>query len=317
MIYRLLSAFLIIVGASACQSTHPGIGCTYVHPYGITVDSDRWFENGCNGQKVVTAEDGVTATQTYMNGMLHGSSIYTFPASDKIERSEDYVNDKLVKQLFYDFSGTPTHSVKYSDPNFRVITVWYKAGTPKSIEVYRGKKLISGEYYTLTNQQDSCVREGEGERVNHNELGCILSRDQIQDGTLISTTLLYPDGSPEQITYYDTNGAIDGMRKSFYPGGEPLQFEMWQCGEKTGITTIFQDGSKFADVPYVKGKKNGIERRYDDHENLTHEISWKEGKMHGPSCAYDADQVASTDWYYLGRLTSRENYESSTHFKGK
>lgn len=307
---------LLALGSCQPHSQREDQHCTYVHQYGVPVGSEQWIKSGCNGQKIISWRDGVTVSQTYVNGLLHGPSTYSYPLSEKIERVEEYINNHLTKQLFYDTEGNPKRSIAYKASNVRTVTSWYDIGNPCSIETYEGSLLISGKYYTLMNVKDSWVYKGDGERVTRDEYGHTISLDTFKEGIMVSSTTYYSNGSPREISYFD-QGARHGEQKRYYLGGEPMCFETWEKGEKTGMTTLFQEGVKFAEVPYVAGKKNGLERRYRDGIVVNQEICWKDDKMHGPASTYSDGGIVQTDWYYKGRLTSQANFESYAVPKGK
>lgn len=317
MLYRLICGCFFILAASACQSIKDQsdcFDCTYVHPYGVPVEGDRWVKNGCTGQKIISWRDGVTVTQAYVDGLLHGESSYSYPHSSQIERIEHYENNNLKKQVFYTWAGVPKQSVEYGPAEERTITVWYESGNPLSVETYQGQKLITGKYFNITNQQDSWVYQGDGERITRNEMGHFVSLDAFKNGELVSMTQYHPNGSPREIASYE-KGVLHGERKTYYCGGEPMSIEMWDRGEQTGVTVVFQDGEKFAEVPFVNGKRNGIEKRFREGV-VVQEITWKDDKMHGAVHTFCADGQIQTDWYYKGRLTSRANFESFAIPKG-
>lgn len=311
---KTLSGCLFICLATvACESIREyenQYDCTYIHPYGVPVGCDQWVQSGSNGQCIVSWRDGVTVTQTYADGLLHGESTYTYANSSQIERIEKYCNNELTSQIFYNMVGVPRQSVVYSEPNFKTITIWYDSGNPRSIETYEGSRLITGKYYTLLNQRDSWVYKGDGERIQRNELGHFVSLDTFQDGIMTLRTTYYQNRSPKEIACYNKIGQLHGERKTYYEGGEPMAIEQWDHGEQSGITVVFQHGEKFAEVPYVEGKKNGVEKRFFNGCILVQEVTWKDDLMHGPTYTYEGDDVVNTDWYYKGRLTTRSNYDS-------
>lgn len=309
----LSGCLLILLAATACESMKEyenRYDCTYIHPYGVPVGSEQWAESGSNGQRIISWRDGVTVTQSYADGLLHGESTYTYPLSDQIERTEKYCNNELVSQIFYNTSGVPKQSIVYSAPNSKTITIWYDCGNPRSIETYEGALLITGKYYTLLNQSDSWVYKGDGERILRNEFGHFVSLDVFLEGVMTTRTTYYQNRSPREIACYNKSGQLHGIRKTYYEGGEPMAIEQWDHGEQSGMTEVFQHGEKFAEVPYVEGKKNGVEKRFFNGCSLVQEVTWKDDLIQGPTYTYDGDRVVNTDWYYKGRLTTRANYES-------
>ncbi len=303
----LLFIFLTTVG---CQSVKQEefLERSYVHEYGLPVEGNQWMDCGANGKVLSTLRNGVTVSQTYQNGLLEGESTYTYPHCSQLERTEYYSGNHIVSQVFYSLSGVPTRSISYSRPNTRVITEWYEHGSPRSIETFNGTILTSGEYYTLQNQCDSRIYNGNGERYLRNDLGELLSLDTFQGGQQVLKEAYYTNGSPKEICSMK-NGILHGERKTYYPAGEPMAIENWDNGCQSGMTIVFQNGEKFAEVPYQGNMKHGIEKRFRDGCIVTQEIAWMYDKKHGPCHTY-VGEFTDTDWYYKGHLTTRINFES-------
>lgn len=308
---------LATVGCGSIRDYENQYDCTYVHPYGVPVGYEQWAQSGCNGQRILSWRDGVTVSQTYADGLLHGESTYSFPHCDQIEHVEKYCNNELTSQVFYNVAGVPVQSVVYSAPNFKTITIWYDTGNPRSVETYEGQLLITGKYYTLLNQLDSWVYKGDGERITRNELGHFVSLDAFKDGVMTTRTLYYANGSPKEIACYNKSGQLHGKRRTYYEGGEPMAIEEWDHGEQNGITIVFQEGQKFAEVPYVEGKKKGVEKRFFNGCILVQEVTWNDDVLNGPIHTYECNKVVHTDWYYKGHRTTRANYDSYTILKNR
>ncbi len=97
------------------------------------------------------------------------------------------------------------------------------------------------------------------------------------------------------------NGVIEGERRTYLPGGEPATIEKWTGNAQHGTMQEYEHGEMRAEVPYVNGNKNGIERRYrDDGKTLAQEITWVHGQKHGPTLSYIGNTV-KTDWYFRDR----------------
>lgn len=67
-------------------------------------------------------------------------------------------------------------------------------------------------------------------------------------------------------------------------------------------------GEKVAEVPYIRGKKNGIEHRYRDGTQLVEEVAWKDNIQHGQRKFY-VDGETKTEWYHEGEVVSRTTFE--------
>lgn len=281
---------------------------TYVHKYGVRVRPDYWVERGQNGQVISTMRDGVMVTQSYNAGELHGESCYTFPNSSKVAKSEYYENNSLLKENEFYPSGVLKETCEWTGPKSCTVTCWYECGTPRCVEKFEDGRLLSGKYYNTKNQCDSWVYNGEGERFSRDCNGHFICHDDFLGGAVIRRTYYYPSKGPKEIISF-SEGVPHGERKTFYPDGSPCSIESWENGRQNGTTVIFQNGERYAEVPYLDGKRNGIERRYADGHNLSQEVTWYNDQMHGPTFTYVGDSV-QTDWFYKGRITSRSNFES-------
>lgn len=291
-----------------CQTDNGCVDQAYVHKYGVRVRPDYWVDRGQNGQIVSTMRDGVVVSQSYCAGELHGESSYSFPNSNKICKSEVYKNNDLHKENEFYHSGAPKQSCEWTGPNCCTVSCWYECGTPRCIEKFEDGRLLIGEYFNLNGQRDSWVYNGEGERLTRDCNGCFLCCDEFYGGEVVRRTYYFPRKGPcEIISFMD--GVPHGERKTFYPDGSPCSIESWENGRQNGTTVIFQNGERYAEIPYLDGKKNGIERRYADGYNLSQEVTWYNDQMHGPTYTFAGDST-QTDWFYKGRMTSRSNFES-------
>lgn len=280
---------------------------TYLHKYGVAVPSDYWNASGQDGAVVSSMADGVVVTRSYAGGLQDGETTYTFPHREQIQKREFYRMGTLVKEVVYFLDGTPQSEIVYDSPvGIKKISIWYCGGSPKSFEQYSGNLLFSGKYYTPSNMNDACVDNYSGIRIVRDDFGLIVATDTIEGGTLMLRTTYHPNNAPKELITYK-NGLADGIKKSFHPSGEPDAFEEWRGGRQHGTTVVYQNGEKYAEVPYVNGQKHGTEQRYRDGQTLVQEISWDNGQMHGPVNTYIGDWT-KTDWYYRDNLTTEVNY---------
>lgn len=280
---------------------------SFIHTYGVEVPRRDWTSRGQNGQVITSLNNGVVVTKNFSNGILEGETNYTFPYANSIERREFYKDNVLVKEISFYLSGVPRQEVRYEPNNARTVITWYENGAPNGIEHYNENRLVQGEYHDISHRQDSWVHEGEGMRVVRDSYGQIVSRDTIQKGLMVSKTTYHPNGAPKEIIPYH-EGVIEGTKKSFLPAGEPNTIEQWVNGKQNGLTLYFRDGEKYAEIAYVDGHKNGVERHFREGNVVVKEVSWKDGRLHGPSTAYIAN-TAATDWFYYGKPVSKGNFE--------
>lgn len=300
---------VLTLSTTACSRNYNDnvVGETFVHKYGVAVPSDYWTSQGQDGAVISTLADGVVVTRSYAAGLQNGETTYTFPHREQIQKKEVYEQGTLVSEVEYFLDGSPQKEIVYdSSQGMKTVSVWYIGGIPKSRESYSGDLLFSGEYYTTANLKDSTVDNYAGTRLLRDDFGMITATDTIENGRLKLRTTYHPNNSPKELITYQ-NGVPDGYKKTFHPAGEPNTIEQWSKGVQDGTTVVFQHGEKYAEVPYVRGNKQGIEKRYRDGQAVVQEISWEDGQMHGPATAYVGD-TTKTDWYYKGNMVTEVNY---------
>lgn len=316
MRYLLASLAVVALMATACTRNRQYDCCevvineTYLHKYGVEVPSEDWTARGEDGKVISTLKTGVVIAKSFSAGQLDGETTYSFPHSDVAEKVETYSQGTLVKEVINDRSGTPKQQTVYDSPESKTITLWYENGSPQSVEQYLGDRLLRGEYYTTTHQLESSVENGSGTRIVRDESGQLLGHDNFANAQIVSKATFYANGSPKEVIPYRA-GTVDGIKKTFMPGGEPASIEMWINGKQDGLTVLYQHGEKQAEVFYVKGYKEGIEKHYRDGNAVVEEITWKEGKRTGPTTIYVGNNE-TTDWYFQDKQVSQSVYEQMT-----
>lgn len=288
---------------------------SYVHRYGVEIPAEDWKSRGEDGKVVTVLKNGVIQSKNFIGGKLEGETTYTYPHSDIIERRELYINDNLAKTTFYYRAGAPKQELALNkeDGTSNAIS-WYENGTPQTQEILRGELLISGEYHSPSFLVESKVIDGTGSKTRRDQYGELVAVDTVQNGEIVLTTTYYPNGSPKEMTPF-VHGIVQGQLKTFLPGGEPKAIEEWVMGQKTGITTLFENGEKFAEVPYTNGFKNGIEKRFRNQNRLAEEITWINDTQHGPHSTYIAD-ITKTDWFFQGKPVTKTAYERMSSMRG-
>lgn len=286
-------SFLALLAAS-CQPRHeerlvftprqmtpsPVIEETYVHKYGFEVDSKEWESRGEHGQKVITLKNGVTVTENFNYGQREGETTYTFPYSSAIERVQTYKNGQLAADEIRYLGNIPKKRTEILGNGMTKVTQWYDNGSPHSVEEFKDNKLVKGEFTTLNNQPDSSVVDGNGIRTNREPSGELTSRDTLENGEMVERVSYWPNGTPKEMLPFK-EGIVHGLRRTFYVGGEPDKVEQWVHGAQNGVTLIYQNGEKYAEVPYINGTKNGKEKRFRNGTELFEEISWVDGNQVG------------------------------------
>lgn len=290
---------LLLVGCQPAPSSSDEVVCETVHRYGVALEPDDWSARGKDGQIVSMRKDGSTVTRSYEGGVLHGECTYTFPYRSVVQKREVYDQGTLLEEKIYYPHGEPQKHIIHQAPTVQLIHSWYEKGAPRCQEVVEGGLLKQGEYYNFQHQLESRVDDFQGIRTCRGSLGQLESIDTIQEGQMAWRATYHPNGMPETLTPY-VNGEIEGARRTFLLGGEPATLEEWVQNLQHGVTTLFAQGEKVAEVPYVNGCKQGIEKRYREGEVVVQEISWVQGHRHGPTQFYMGGTL-QTDWYFRGR----------------
>lgn len=290
-----------------CQPEQDALAQTYIHKYGMEVPQKEWKNRGQNGRVVSTLKSGVVVTKNYKEGFLDGETTYTFPHSGAIQKVEMYNQGRLVQERENYSTGMKKKQVTYESPTQKTVSVWYDNSSPHYNEEYEGNKLIEGEYFTMYQQLEARVDQGNGRRINRDQYGVMQSEDKIQHGELVLRTHFYPNGAPKEVVPYQ-NGVVNGQRKTFLPGGEPQTVETWDNDRREGTTVVFQNGEKIAEVPYYNGLKHGVEQRYRDGQFLVEEVTWRNGQKHGP-CYRTVGETTIVEYYMNGRKVPRVEYD--------
>jgi antitoxin component YwqK of YwqJK toxin-antitoxin module len=309
---HLFFSLVIILGLCASCRTRPDpdevVYETYFHRYGVPLEVEDWLARGQDGLVTAMRKDGVTVTKSVQGGILDGDCLYTFPHREVIQKKETYHQGDLIQELLYYPEGFPQQQVDYVSDHHRLMKTWYESGAPQFIEEYEQEKLMTGEYYDLDNRLESNITEAKGLRTCRDGQGLLLWVDTVDQGLVTQRSTYHPSGTPAARSPY-VNGQIEGLRRTFLPDGEPASIEEWSQGVQHGNTVVFEYGEKWADVPYVKGIKHGIEHRYRNGEVLIQDIQWVNGRRHGPTYTYIGESP-QIEWYFKDRpVVNKATYD--------
>lgn len=304
-----LSFFSLLL--ASCQnstSSDQVVFQKFVHKYGFDLSEKEWEEGPQEGQVISMLKNGVKVASSYEDGKLHGEVTHTFPHSDVIEKRLVYGQGTLLKETVYDLTGMPMREEVYEFDDRTITTFWNEEGIPLSIEEYEGEKLINGTYYTPDHELEGRVEGGFGLRVKRDRSGLLLLSDQIENGWIVSRTTYHPTGQPQTISHYK-DYQLHGEQLKYTSTGKPLMQLHWNRGVLDGWKVVFRNGSKIAEIPYINGKKEGIEYHYDDLGNLTAEIQWKKDKKHGCS-KYYTDEATENEWFFKGQSVTAKRFQA-------
>ena len=305
-------ALLGLLGLAVCGCKNGNqedqvVSQSYVHKYGYAISAEDWETKTYPGQEVTTLRNGVTMTTTYENGIQHGPTTYTYPHSQTVEHYYLYNLGTKVKEISYDPAGIPMREWVQLSPTRQSITLWYKEGSPMSVEELVGDELLDGQYFTIRNEIDSKVQRGAGVRSVRSREGTLLAKEVFEEGYAIKKETFYSNGSPESIAYY-LRGALHGEKRTFAQTGEPLAIEEWVNNQLHGKSTYFKNGNRYLEVSYLYGEKNGIERQFVDGDVISQEITWENGLKHGEAVLYSKEKT-DHEWYYEGKHVSRHKFD--------
>ena len=279
----------------------------YVHKYGFDVSEQEWEDRAQDGQEIAVLKNGVKTTRSYENGQLHGPTTSSFPNSTTVEKLLVYDQGILLKEAVFDSSGMPILETLYEFDDRNVITLWDEKGVPLSIEEYDNDLLVEGKYYTGEHILEAQVNAGYGERVKRDRSGLLISKDQVEGGCIAERATYHPSGETHTISHYH-DYQLHGEQIKFTSTGKPLMKLNWNHGILDGTKVVYRNGLKVAEIPYINGQKHGIEKHYDDLNQLTAEIEWKKDKKHGCS-KFFTDETTDTEWFFKGQMVSAEKFE--------
>ena len=213
----------------------------------------------------------------------------------------------LTKRTTYSIRGVPEQETVFKTPSHLFVTSWFSTGSPREKEEYVDGNLINGQYFSIWNEIDSAVENGNGEKTFRNASGDIIFKNVYTNYQVDYKETYHPNNTPHIISSYK-NGQLHGEMKEFAISGEPLVVENYSHGHKDGVCVYFQNGSKFKEVTYSEGLKHGIEKLFIDGEMLSEETEWKEGQKHGASVVY-CDGVGRTYWYFNNSRVSKNVFD--------
>ena len=303
-----LSGLILLSGCvSRCGCDKPTpLAKVYTHKYGQVLTEQEWRDKGGYGSITTRLNDGVSRTENYEQGVLHGDTTETFPFNQAIALRQSYERGQKVKEVSFSPGGSPLQQTEWLGDQ-RIATTWYPDGSPMSVETFEQDRLISGEYFNREHELEAQVLEGKGYRICRDLQGKVTAQEEIHGGEVCLRTEFYESGSPSKVTPL-FRGAIHGLVASYLPDGQPLSTEQYQFGKKHGLTTLFLNGERAQEVPFLLGKKEGLEKHYEDGHHVVRTVSWRENLRHGPSETL-LPEAHTIEYWYRDELVPKLTYE--------
>lgn len=296
---------------SACsQSSHDEIvKTTYYHSYGPEVDREEWKAQGASGEVVETLKNGVEVRREYENGVLHGTSSWTFPYKKVIERTEEYVQGKRTLSGRNYENGSPEVEEEWEPGDKRIVHAWYTDGAPRLLEEYQRGRLAEGKYFTLEGDLEGSVTLGNGSRVERSCGGVLSTKEEIRSGDVMKRESYCPNGQLREVVLFQGNKRHGECRR-YAENGQTVAIENWTFGALDGVQTYFEGGLPARQVSYLLGKREGMEVHFrPGTEEVIEEISWHNDERHGVSKTYVASRPM-TEWYWKGGKVTEAQYKA-------
>lgn len=283
----------------------------FTHKYGFDLTEEEWNTRTKEGTKIQTLDDGVTITESYNNGILHGNTTFSFPNSQIIQKIQQFENGILIKEAINDLQGCPYKEEQYEPNNKKIVTFWDALGVPISVEEYQNNFLVTGKYYKPDNSLEATIDNSTGTRIKRDRNGELLYKDQIENGLLVFRTNFHSNGKiKSKMGFY--NYLLHGSQTNYTHTGDVLMTMNWNMGNLDGMHTTYKNGVIIAEIPYLNGLKHGIERHYNTDKELISEIHWEKDKKHGSERIYD-DVNTQVKWFFKGKEVSLKNFEDFSY----
>lgn len=305
-LYFFIACFFIFL---SCQKNNENniTKTRFFHKYDIELTEKEWEEQGKTGKIKTILNDKREKIQTYKNGFLDGKTTITYPNSNKINILLLYKNNTLTKKIIYDRNFIPISEIIIENNN-KKITHWYKEGIPLKIEEYENGLLLFAQYFNHKNELESSIKDGNGIRIKRTRDNVLLSKEKIEKGKIVSRTNFHPNNQIQSQTFFK-DYMLHGLQTTFSIAGNLLTKTNWHHGKKDGIQLCFRNKKKYLEIPYIHGKKHGVEKEYNIDEKIIKEIHWQNGLRHG-SARYYHDEFTDIQWYWKGNPVDLKKFQA-------
>jgi antitoxin component YwqK of YwqJK toxin-antitoxin module len=306
-VFSAISLMGLSIGCTnQCGCEEDPLSKKYAHQYGQPMSEQEWSARGSSGSVTTRLASGAVRVERYDQGQLHGDLTETFPYQETIAHRQVFERGAKVKEVRYAASGVPVHQQEWRGDQ-RVVTFWYPDGSPLAVETYEQERLITGNYYGKSGELDAQVVEGKGLRLCRDGLGKLVAKEEIVSGEVSLRTELFDDGAPRRVTPF-YKSAVHGVVASYLPDGQPATVEHYHLGLRHGSAISYLNGEKAKEVPFVYGKREGVEQHFADGKTVVKTISWSGDLQHGPAETI-LPEAHRIEYWYRGKLVPKFTYE--------
>lgn len=305
----ILLSCVFLLGACSRSPEEEVVRTAYFHAYGPEINGEEWKERGSCGEVVQTLKNGVEVRREYENGVLHGTSSWTFPYSKIAERIEEYANGVRILSGRNFENGSPEFEEEFEPGDKRIIHSWYKDGAPRLLEECQKGHVLEGKYFTLEGEVEGSVSAGNGLRVERSSLGQLSMKEEVRSGDVMKRETFFPNGQLREVVLFQGNKK-HGESKRFAENGQTVAIENWTFGVLDGDQIYFAGGQPIRQITYVLGKREGKELHFrPGTEDVIEEISWHNDERHGIARSYVASKPM-TEWYWKGGKVTEVQYKA-------
>ena len=168
---------------------------------------------------------------------------------------------------------------------------YYPSGFPMVTCTY-DMDLLDGEWTRFFDQENTdtppSVQEmgryqsgiKQGDWSTYYPSGVLYTRGSYMDKKFRGEwTIYHPNGIIKQRGNY-LSGLAQGEFSMYYESGKLKNKGMYQDDQKTGIwITYYESGKSMTEIPFVKGKRHGSARAYDEKGNVVESRYYEHGKI--------------------------------------
>ncbi len=308
-ILKIVSFLTIILTLLGCHDENDSnvISQQYVHKYGFDLSKNEWQSRKKEGSVITILDNGITVTNNYNNGVLHGLTTYSYPNSSILEKIYEYDNGTLIKETYQDESGIPYKEKVYEPDNKILITLWDKVGVPISQEQYENNALINAKYFKPNNELEATIENTTGTRIKRDRNGELLYKDTIKNGKLKARNTYHSNGQIKASMIFK-NYKLHGEQITYSDKGDVILRQTFNNGKLDGMKIAYKNNKKIYEQPYVNGLKHGIERHFKEDGSIKAQINWENDKKHGSEKIFH-DHDTHIKWYYKGKPVSLKKFE--------